>query len=82
MIVKTDLEQVAPQGRLDVLAYRGVQHLITQLEQQHGLAGIWENAKPLVNEAVVRGLSGIDIPDELKMILGIIQANWNKGPVK
>lgn len=78
-MITTDLETVNPQGRLDVMIYRGAQLLIESLEQQHGLAGIWENARPIVNNAVVSGISGIEIPAELKMLLGIVQANWNKG---
>lgn len=75
----TDLETVNPQGRFDVVVYRGLQWLANHLEQQHGLSGIWDNAKPLANEIVSKHVSGIEIPAELKLILGIIQSNWNKG---
>lgn len=76
---QTDLEQVAPQGRLDVLVYRGVQHLLEGLEKNRGISGLWDSAKPVVNGIVGKHISGIDIPAEAKMILGIIQANWQKG---
>jgi hypothetical protein len=81
-MIVTDLETVDPKGRLDVLIYRGAQWFAEQMEQKHGLAGIWDNAKPIVNQIVVEGVSGIEIPAELKMILGIVQANWNRGEKK
>jgi hypothetical protein len=74
--MKQDLEQVSPQGRLDVLVYRGMQHLLTHVEQSKGISGLWENAKPVINNIVTEHISGIDVPSEVKMILGIIQANW------
>lgn len=77
-MIVTDLETVDGRGRLDVLCYRGAEYILRQVEQSHGLAGIWENAKPLVNQAIVQGISGIEIPVELKMILGIVQANWGR----
>jgi hypothetical protein len=74
----TDLETVDPKGRIDVLVYRGAEQFLKGLEAQHGLSGIWDNAKPIVNQMVNKGISGIEIPAEVKMILGIIQANWKK----
>lgn len=74
-----DLEQVNPKGRFDVLVYRGVQAFLETLEKNHGIAGIWDNAKPLINEVVTNHVSGFEIPREAKMILGIMQANWKGG---
>lgn len=82
MIVQTDLEQVDPRGRFDVLVYRGLQGLLEKVEVDHGLQGIWDNARPLVNEVVSKHVSGIEIPMELKVLLGIVQANWNRGEKK
>ena len=73
-----DLEQVDPRGRLDVLIYRGAETLAKQIEGQTGMAGIWDNLKPVVNSAVAKGMEGIEIPTELKVLLGIVQANWKK----
>ena len=73
-----DLEQVDPKGRLDVLIYRGAETVAKQIEGQVGLSGIWDNLKPVVNSAVSEGMKGIEIPTELKVLLGIIQANWKK----
>lgn len=78
MIVKTDLETVNPNGRLDVLAYRGVEKLAKHIEESHGLQGIWDAIKPHVNQAVVNHVSGIDIPTEAKVLLAILQANYKK----
>ena len=73
-----DLEQVDPKGRLDVLIYRGAETVAKQIEGQVGLSGIWDNLKPVVNSAVSEGMKGIEIPTELKVLLGIIQANWKR----
>ena len=79
MMIVTDLEKVNPQGRVDVLAYRGVEKLARHIEEKNGLAGIWDAIKPHVNEAIVRHVGNVDIPVEGKILLSILQANWNKG---
>lgn len=73
-----DLESVDPKGRFDVLVYNFIQHLTNGIESKHGLSGIWDNAKPLVNQVVNEHVSGIEIPSEMKMILGIMQANMKR----
>ena len=78
MIVKTDLETVDPRGRLDVLAYKGVERLTKHIESSHGLQGIWDAIKPHVNAAMVQHVSGIEIPTEAKVLLAILQANYKK----
>lgn len=73
-----DLEKIAPQGRVDVLAYRGAQMLTQKLESQYGLSGIWEAIKPHVNQAIAKGFDGVELPTEAKILLQIVQTNWNK----
>ena len=75
-MVVTDLENVNPSGRLDVVAYRGIEHATRYIEKQVGLNGIWDAIKPHVNDAVVRGLDGFEIPNEAKVLLKIIQSNY------
>jgi hypothetical protein len=73
-----DLSSVNPSGRLDVLLYRGAEYLTKQIESRNGLTGMWDNLQPHVNTAVVNALDGFKIPTELKVLLSMIQANWNK----
>jgi hypothetical protein len=77
-----DLNSVNPQGRVDVLAYRGAEYLTKQLETQYGLSGIWDNLQPHVNRAIARGFEGFEIPTELKVILSIIQANMKRSEIE
>ena len=72
----TDLETVSPAGRLDVLAYRGVEKLARFIEEKNGLSGIWDAVKPHVNTAVINNVSKIKLPTEAKILLSILQANW------
>lgn len=77
-MIVTDLETVDPKGRLDVLAYKGVQKLAEHVESQCGLQGIWDVVKPHVNKAIVENIGNIEIPTEAKILLGILQANYKK----
>ena len=77
-MIVTDLETVNPQGRLDVLTYRGVEKLAKYIEEKNGLTGIWDIVKPHVNKAIVDNVSGIEIPTEAKILLAILQANYHK----
>lgn len=76
MIVKTNLEEVNPSGRLDVLAYKGVRQLAKHIEEKNGLVGIWDVVKPHVNDAIVKHMGEVDIPTEAKVLLAILQANY------
>ncbi len=75
-MIVTDLETVNPSGRLDVLAYRGLEKLTKHIEQQQGLQGIWEALKPHVNKVIVDHVSGVEIPTEAKVLLAILQTNY------
>ena len=75
-MIVTDLENVNPSGRLDVVTYRGIEHVTKHIEKQIGLNGIWDAIKPHVNEGVVKALDGFEIPQEAKVMLKIIQANY------
>ena len=78
-----DLEKIDPQGRVDVLAYRGAEQIVRHYESQYGLSGIWDAVKPHVHHAVVKNITGTKIPTEVEIILRILQANWGKiGQVK
>lgn len=71
-----DLETVNPQGRIDVLAYRGMEKLTKHIESQLGLQGVWDVLKPHINEGISKGLAGFEVPMEAKILLGILQANY------
>jgi hypothetical protein len=73
-----DLEQQNPQGNVNWLVYRGAEYLTQYLENQVGIHGIWDNLKPHVNNAIVEGLSGFELPIEAKILLSIIQANMKQ----
>lgn len=75
---QVDLATVEPKGRVDVLAYKGVEWLTRYMESQHGVAGLWDALKPEVNKMIVANVSGIEIPVELKIILSVIQSNMDK----
>jgi hypothetical protein len=78
----TDLESISPLGRFDVLVYRGAEYLTKQIEAQYGLSGIWDNLKPHVNQAVVGGLGGWELPTEAKVLLSIFQANMQRKQIE
>jgi hypothetical protein len=75
-MIVTDLETVNPNGRVDVLAYRGVEKLARFIEEKNGLVGIWDVLKPHVNKAIASNLGNVEIPVEGKILLSILQANW------
>lgn len=75
---QVDLAVVEPKGRVDVLAYKGVEWLTRYMETQHGIEGLWDALKPEVNKLIVANVTGIEIPVEVKMILSIIQSNMGK----
>ena len=75
-MIGTDLETVSPVGRLDVLTYRGVEKLARFIEEKNGITGVWDAVKPHINSAVIKHVSGIEIPTEAKILLSILQANW------
>ena len=79
-ITKVDLDSVSAQGRVDVLAYKFAEQLARLAEVKYGLSGIWDAVKPHVHQAVVQNISGLEIPAEAKMILGLIQANYKVQP--
>lgn len=74
----TDLEKANPQGRIDVLAYRGAEQIVKHYETQYGISGIWDAVKPHVHHAVVKNITGANIPPELEVIFRILHANWGK----
>lgn len=75
MIVPVDLNTVDPRGRVDVLAYRGLEWYVKQLEQANNIAGVWDAISPQVNDIVVNTLTDLEIPSGLGIILRVIQAN-------
>jgi len=75
-MIVTDLEKVDPRGRVDVVAYKGVEYIVNQIEKNYGLTGIWDNVKEHVNRLVNEHISGVEIPGEAKLLLNIIQANY------
>jgi hypothetical protein len=77
-MIVTDLETVDPRGRVDVLAYRGVEQLAKLIEEKNGLSGIWDAVRPHINSVVVKHVSGIEIPTEAKILLAILQANYKR----
>jgi hypothetical protein len=77
MIVPVDLATVDPKGRIDVLAYKGIEWYVKQLEAKNGIV-IWDAIKPHVNKIVLNTVTGITIPPEVQIILAVIQANMQK----
>ena len=75
-MIVDDLENVNPSGRVDVLAYRGLEQLTNQLSEQHGLSGIWDIIKPHVGTIVTQSLGDIELPTAAKVLLQIVQANY------
>jgi hypothetical protein len=71
-----DLASVNPNGRLDVLAFKGLQKLAKHIEQQNGLAGLWDAVAPHVNKVIVENIGRVDIPTEARVLLMILQANY------
>jgi len=74
---QVNLETVNPAGRVDVLAYRGVEWYIKQLEEQHGIK-LWDALKDQVNSLVVNTVTGMEVPTAVTVILSILQANLQK----
>jgi hypothetical protein len=76
---KENLETVNPQGRVDVLTYKAAEKLARWAESKWQLNGIWDNMKPHIHDLVTKNVSGLEIPSEAKVLLGIIQANIQTG---
>jgi hypothetical protein len=76
IVTTTDLEKVDPRGRVDVLAFRGAEHLVRKAESHYGLQGLWDALKPHINTLAVKHISGVEIPTEAKVLLSILQANY------
>lgn len=77
-MIVTDLEKVPPAGRCDVLVYRGAEKVVKLLEEKYKINGVWDALAPHVNTAVVKAMSGFEIPVEAKILLSILQANMVK----
>jgi hypothetical protein len=75
-LTKVDLNTVDPSGRVDVLVYKLAEQGARLAEAKYGLKGIWDNVKPHVHDLVTKNISNLDIPPEAKMLLSIIQANF------
>ena len=75
---KLDLREVNPIGRLDVLAYKLAETLTGHLEKKIGLEGVWPAIESEVQKLVVRGMGQLDIPNEARILLAIMQANMLK----
>lgn len=75
---KLDLREVNPIGRLDVLAYKLAERLTGHLEKKIGLEGVWPAIESEVQKLVVRGMGQLDIPNEARILLAIMQANMLK----
>lgn len=75
---KLDLRQVNPAGRVDVLAYKAAEKLTGTLEERIGVNGVWSAIEDQVQDLVVAGLSGIEIPPACRILLAIFQANTIK----
>lgn len=75
---KLDLREVNPIGRLDVLAYKLAERLTGHLEKKIGLEGVWPAIESEVQKLVVRGMGQLDIPNEARILLAIMQANMIK----
>jgi hypothetical protein len=75
-----DLNTAPALGRVDVLAYKFAEQMARLAEAKFEVSGIWDAVKPHVHEAVVRGISGLELPTEAKVILNLIQANMGQQP--
>lgn len=67
-----DLDNVDPTGRVDVAAYRLLGVAAKRLEEQHGLEGLWDVAKPHVGQLINRYLGGVELPSEAELALKLM----------
>ena len=74
-----DLETVNPHGRIDVLAYRGAEHLTRKAEEHFGLQGLWDAIKPHANKLVSEYVGDVEIHPAVQTVLAILQANYKGG---
>jgi hypothetical protein len=58
------LENTDARGRLDVLAYKLSERVITELGEYWGIGGIWDQCKPHMEEAI-RDLKLKRVPEPL-----------------
>ena len=79
---KIDLETVDPNGRFDVLTYRGAEQLARLAEAKYGVKGVWDSIRPHVHDLVTKNVTGLQVPSEAKIILQLIQANLKSEGVK
>lgn len=76
--MKVDLESVDPKGRLDVLLYKLAGHFVGHLESKNGVSGVWDNIKPMVSNVLQDHVTPIELPQEARILFGILQANYQK----
>lgn len=62
------------EGRLDVVAYRISERLVNALDNKMGLGGtLWNRVDKMVEEVIKENVSSNPIPDEVRMIIGVIK---------
>lgn len=74
-----DFDTIDPKGRLDVLIYNLARHGIGMLEQSNNVTGIWDNLKPAIGNIIGEYVTPIELPNEAKILFGILQANYQRG---
>lgn len=76
---KLNLREVNPVSRIDVALYKILERIAPSLEQRAGLRGVWDAVEPQVHDLIVRHVTPIEMPAEMKILLSVLQANWNGG---
>lgn len=70
-----DLKTVDPNGRVDVLAYRGAMAIAKYAEEKIGMKGLAGVIEPHVNSMVAANMKNVSIPTEVEILLKLMQAN-------
>lgn len=65
-------------GRVDVMAYRLAERFVNSFADSHGVQGVWNNIEPHVQDLIRSGLAGVEVPGEVKAIMGILVDNREK----
>jgi hypothetical protein len=77
-----NIEEQNPHGNIQLLVLRGAEYITQRLENQVGMAGIWNTLQPHVKNAIAKGLGDFELPTEAKILLSIMQANMGQKKIE
>ena len=72
-MTRTSLKDVDPKGRIDVALYRLAERGVRHYENNSGISGLWDMLEKDVSKILQKGLAGVNVPPELKVIAELLR---------